>query len=87
MLSKEEVFCSLKKIKTYLRSSTSQQRLIHLMVLHIHISLAKDMDLIQVAINMASKKSEKKEHSGQFVQSSSWILYIYKYVCVGKMEC
>ena len=57
------------------------------MVLHIHLSLAKDMNLIQVANNMISKKSGKKEYSGQFVQSSSWILCIYKYVCIGKMEC
>ena len=84
---KEEVFCSLKKIKTYLRSTTRQQRLNHLMVLHIHINLAKDMDLIQVTIKMISKKSEKKEYSGQFVQNSSWILCIYKYVCVSKIEC
>ena len=54
------------------------------MVLHIHVNLAKDMDLIQVAIKMVSKKSEKKEYFGQFVQSSNWILCIYKYVCVGK---
>ena len=51
------IFCSLKRIKTYLRSTTSQQRLNHLMVLHIHVNLAKDMDLIQVANNMVSKKS------------------------------
>ena len=45
----------------YLPSTTSQQRLNHLMVLHVYVNLAKDMDLIQVTINMVSKKSEKKE--------------------------
>ena len=30
------------------------------MVLHTHVNLAKDMDFIQVAINMVSKISEKK---------------------------
>ena len=33
-------------------------------VIHNHINLAKDMNLIQVANNMVSKKSEKKEYSG-----------------------
>ena len=84
---KEEVLCPLKRIKTYLRSTTSQQRLNHLMVLHIHVSFAKDMGLKQVTNNMISKKSEKKEYSGEFVQSSNWILCIYKYVCVDKMQC
>ena len=57
------------------------------MVLHIYVSLAKDMNLMQVAINIVSIRSEKNEYSGQFVQSSNWTLCIYKYVCVGKMEC
>ena len=30
------------------------------MGLHIHANLAKDMDLIQVAINMVLKKSDKR---------------------------
>ena len=30
------------------------------MVLHVHVNLAKDMDFIQVAINVVSKKSEKR---------------------------
>ena len=84
---KEEVLCPLKTIKTYLQSTTSQQRLNHLMVLHIHVSFAKDVDLKQVTNNMISKKSEKREYSGEFVQSSNWILRIYKYVCVDKMQC
>ena len=54
-----------------LRSTTSQQRLNHLMVLHIHVNLVRDMELIQVANNMVSKKLEKKEYSGQFMKSSN----------------
>ena len=84
---KKRVFCSLKRIKACLRSTTSQQGLNHLMVLHIHVNLAKDIDLMQVAINMVSKKSEKKEYSVQFVQSSNWILRIYKNASGGKIEC
>ena len=54
------------------------------MVLHIHVILAKDMDLIHVANNIVLKKSVKND---QIVQSSNWILCICKDVCVGKIEC
>ena len=54
------------------------------MVLHIHVILAKDMDLIHVANNIVLKKSVKND---QIVQSSNWILCICKYVGVGKIEC
>ena len=47
-----------------------------------YINLAEGMDLMQVANYMVSKKSEKKEYSDQFLQSSNWILCINKYVCV-----
>ena len=66
------------------RSYGKSQRLNHLMVLHIHVNLAKDIDLIQVTNSIVLKKSVKND---QFVQSSNWILCIYKYVCVGKVEC
>ena len=52
------------------------------MVLHIHVNLAKDMGLIQVAINMVSKKSEKrstlvnlcKVQTGYCVHTSMFVL-------------
>ena len=43
-----------------LRSTKSQQRLNHLMVLHIYVNLAKDMHLIQVANYVVLKKSDKR---------------------------
>ena len=43
------------------------------MVLHIHVNLAKDTDLIQVANNIALKISIEKD---QFVQSLNWTLRI-----------
>ena len=77
---RKRFFCSLKRINTYLRSTTSQ-RLNHLMLLHIHLNLAKDLDVRQVANNTVLKKSVKND---QFVQSLNWILRIYKYVIVLK---
>ena len=32
------------------------------------------------------ENQKETKYFGQFVQSSSWILCIYKYVCDGKME-
>ena len=66
----------------HLRSTTSQT-LNHLMVLHIHVNLAKDIDLIQFANNIVLKKSVK-EILKKIVQSLNWILRIYKYVMVLK---
>ena len=44
---------------TYLRSTTSQLKLNHLIVLHIHKNVVKNMHLMQVTNNMVSRKSER----------------------------
>ena len=67
----------------YLQSILSQ-RLNDLTVLHIHVNLEKHMELIQVAYNIVLKKSIKND---QFVQNTSWMLCIHKYVCSGTIEC
>ena len=41
------------------------------MILHIHKALAKDMGLIQIANQILSRKSERKEQCSKFEQNSS----------------
>ena len=45
----ERAFSALKQVKTYLRSTTGEGRLIHLMLLHIHKELADGIDMVVVA--------------------------------------
>ena len=45
----EKSFSALLRIKTYLRSTMSQQRLNHLSLLHIHKNRTKNLNLVDVA--------------------------------------
>ena len=39
-------FSALKRVKTYLRSTTGEGRLNHLMLLHVHKELADVIDMV-----------------------------------------
>ena len=41
--------CQLKRVKTYLRSSTGEARLNYLMLLHVHKDLADGTDIVEIA--------------------------------------
>ena len=45
----ERSFSALKRVKTYLRSTTGEGRLNHLMFLHAHKELADGIDMVEVA--------------------------------------
>ena len=45
----ERSFSALRHVKTFLRSTMNQDRLNHLMVLHVHKTLTDTLDLIEVA--------------------------------------
>uniref|UniRef100_A0A1X7VWM0 HAT C-terminal dimerisation domain-containing protein n=1 Tax=Amphimedon queenslandica TaxID=400682 RepID=A0A1X7VWM0_AMPQE len=63
-------FNSVGRIKTYLRSSMSQKRLNHLMLLHIHKTGTDERDLIHVANNFISNHKHRKNFFGiEFKQS------------------
>ena len=47
--SSERSFSALKGVKTCLRSSTTDHRLNHLLMLHVHQDKVDDMDMIIVA--------------------------------------
>jgi hypothetical protein len=45
----ERSFSCLRRVKTYLRTTMTQKRLNHMMMLHTHISWVDKLDLIQIA--------------------------------------
>ena len=53
-------FSSLKRIKNYLRSVATNNRLNHLLILHIHKLLTERLDLTKVL--MSSLKEEKEQN-------------------------
>ena len=57
--SGERSFSKLKLIKTYIRSSMCQDRLVGLATLSIEHELADKLDLKDLLINLAQKKSRK----------------------------
>ena len=45
---RESSFSALNTVKTYLRSTTGEARLNHLMLFHIHKELTDGMDIVEV---------------------------------------
>ena len=45
----ERSFSTLRRLKSYLRSTMTQSRLNHIMLLHVHKELTDNIDLLQVA--------------------------------------
>lgn len=56
----ERSFSALRRIKSYLRSTMTQARLNHLMVLHYHQDLTDKLDMKQVANDFISAKESRK---------------------------
>ncbi len=57
----ERSFSTMKRIKTYLRSTIKQDRLNHLMILNIYKELTKKLDLVKVANEFISGSEHRKK--------------------------
>ena len=62
----ERSFSALKRVKSYLRSSTGQNRLNHLMVLHVHKELTDTIDMVELANRFVGENQTRKELVGKF---------------------
>ena len=63
----ERSFSTLRRLKTYLRSTMSQVRLNNAMTLHIHKDLVDKLNLVDIGNNFVSA-SEHRQHSlGRFL--------------------
>ena len=62
----ERAFSSLRRIKTYLRSSMTVQRLNNLFMLYVHKTLTDSLDLESVAKEFVSTNTRRMNYFGQF---------------------
>ena len=62
----ERSFSALKRVKTYLRSTTGEGRLNHLMLLHVHKELADGIDMVEVANLFVGDNQRRKQLFGKF---------------------
>ena len=60
----ERSFSALKRIKTYLRNSMTQQRLNHCMLLHIHHKQTDNLDLYLIAKDFIQKNERRRKFLG-----------------------
>ena len=57
----ERSLSTLKRIKTYLRSTMGESRLNHLMLLHVHKELADSNGMVEVANLFVGDKQRRKQ--------------------------
>ena len=62
----ERSFSALKRLKSYLRSTTGDNRLNHLMVLHVHQDKTDRLDLKKVANEFVGNNDNRKRVFGFF---------------------
>ena len=62
----ERSFSSLRRIKTFLRSSMTQCRLNDLFMLYVHTSKADALDLVSVAREFVSRNARRAHYFGTF---------------------
>ena len=62
----ERSFSPLKLVKTYLRSTTGDSRLNHLMMLHVHKDRTDALTLVDVANDFVGEKENRKQLFGKF---------------------
>ena len=57
----ERSFSALKRVKTYLRSTTEDSTLNHLMMLHVHKDRTDTITLVDVANHFVGEKENRKQ--------------------------
>ena len=62
----ERTFSTLRRVKSYLRSTMSQKRLNHVIILHTHKQRTDDLDLYEIAKEFASANSRRQDFFGLF---------------------
>ena len=62
----ERTFSALRRVKSFLRSTTSQERLNHCMILHIYKKETDEIDLTKVAQEFIAANDRRKSFFGTF---------------------
>ena len=63
---RERSFSALKRLKTYLRATTKEKRLNHLIILHAHKDRTDKIDLVDVANQFVEWKDNRAHIFGKF---------------------
>lgn len=64
--SSERSFSAMRRVKSYLRSTMTQERLNNLMILHVHQEYTDTLNLIEVANDFISKCERRSQVFGHF---------------------
>ena len=64
--SSERSFSAMRRVKSYLRSTMTQERLNHLMMLHIHKDITDSIDLSDVANDFVRNCEHRSNIFGKF---------------------
>jgi hypothetical protein len=65
----ERSFSALRRLKTYLRNSTGQERLNHEAIVHTHQTLADDLNLYTLAEEFIANRDNRRNFFGHFAKS------------------
>lgn len=65
----ERSFSTLRRVKSYLRSTMSQARLNHTMLLHIHKNHTDQLDLIDIGNEFVKESPHRHSVFGTFLQT------------------
>ncbi|XP_066914540.1 zinc finger MYM-type protein 1-like [Clytia hemisphaerica] len=74
----ERSFSALKRVKTYLRGTMSDNRLNHLMTLHVHKDKTDELNLINVGNIFINTKDERKNIFGQLTDKDIKVKFTSK---------
>lgn len=62
----EKSFSTLRRLKSYLRSTMTQERLNHAIILHTHKELTDNINLKQIAIDFIARNQRRMNFFGQY---------------------
>ena len=62
-------FSTLRRVKSYLCSTVTQQRLNHLMVLHMHKERTDKIDIVSVANEFVAQREHRSSIFGKFTDA------------------
>ena len=62
----ERTFSALKRVKTYLRSSMTEERLNNCLLVHVYKEIAEELDLEAISRDFVRADDARKKHFGCF---------------------
>ena len=77
----ERSFSALRRIKSYLRATMSQERLNHIMVLHIHRHLTDRICYIEIGNEFSKGCSHREAFFGNFFQQTFSVIIAGTLLC------